>query len=207
MTANELVDTYLAHKGMRRIKGNGYDAILPFFMLDSMYQILSKDIAPIPCKQEQKLALKRWREAYNSFNQDFFRAYSQDQQDEIIDMMDAFETYINNDVLIAEVAVMNDLAQHGIPFEHQKVIASCVMCHVLAQAAQITWGAIYKNSRNISKESPHIKAILKYSSTWMNLYFAKVSDAHINPNDSEQICTAMDILCRKMVRFLKTLQR
>ena len=62
MNANELVDTYLAHKGMRRVKGEGYDAILPFFMLDSMYQILSKEISPIPCRQEQKLALKKWKE-------------------------------------------------------------------------------------------------------------------------------------------------
>lgn len=205
MTANELVDTYLAHKGMRRVKGEGYDAILPFFMLDSMYQILSKEISPIPCRQEQKLALKKWKEAYTTFNRDFFRAFNQDQQDEIIDMMDSFESYISNDLMVARVSVMKELARYEIPFEHQKIVSACMLCHVLAQAAQIIWGAIYKNPRNIAKESPYIKAILKHSNTWMNLYFAKISDAHINPNDSEQICLAMDILCKKMVKFLKTL--
>lgn len=206
MTANELVDTYLAHRGMRRVKGDGYDPILPFFMLDAMYQIMSKEIVPLKSRQEQKQALKRWQASYNAFNRDFFSAFSPDQQDEIIDLMDAFESYISNDIIVAEVAVMKQLQEYDISFEDQKVIASCMMCHVLAQASQITWGAIYKNSRNISKESPHIKAILKYSSAWMNMYFAKISDAYVNPNDSEQICTAMDILCRKMVRFLKTLQ-
>lgn len=206
MNAQNLSDAYLAHKGLRRVAGGGYDAILPFFMLDAMYQIMSKDIATVPSRQEQKLALKRWQASYNSFNRDFFSAFSQDQQDEIIDMMDSFEAFINNDIIVAEVAVMNELAKYDISFDQQKVVASCMMCHVLAQAAQITWNAIYKNSRFCPKESPHIKAILKHSSTWMNLYFAKISDAHINPNDSEQICTAMDILCKKMVKFLKTLQ-
>lgn len=205
MTANELVDTYLEHRGMRRVKGEGYDPILPFFMLDAMYQILSKEIVPIKSRQEQKQALKRWQASYTAFNRDFFSAFNQEQQDEIIDIMDAFESYVNNDIIVAEVAVMNELAKLDIPFEQQKVVASSMMCHVLAQAAQITWSAIYKNKYNVSKESPHINAILKYSSMWMNMYFSKVSNAHVNPNDSQQICDAMDALCRKMVRFLKTL--
>lgn len=191
---------------MRRVKGDGYDPILPFFMLDAMYQIMSKEIVPIKSRQEQKLALKRWQASYNAFNRDFFSAFSPDQQDEIIDLMDAFESYINNDIIVAEVAVMNELAKLNISFEHQKAVAASMMCHVLTQAAQITWGAIYKNKYNVSRESPHINAILKYSSMWMNLYFSKVSDAYVNPNDSKQICDAMDALCRKMVKFLKTLQ-
>lgn len=191
---------------MRRIQGDGYDAILPFFMLDSMYQIMSKEIAPIPCRQEQKLALKRWREAYNSFNQDFFRAFNADQRDEIIDMMDAFEAYINNDVLIARVAVINELTKYDIPFEQQKVVSSCVLCHVLAQTAQITWRAIYKNSWGEDRDNPHIRAILKNCWKWLNIYFASITDAYVNPNDSEPICTAMNILCKKMVKFLSTLK-
>lgn len=206
MKPANLVDTYLAHKGMRRVAGTGYDPILPFFMLDAMYQIMSKDIVPVESKQEQKLALKRWQMSYNAFNRDFFSAFDSDQQDKIIDIMDAFEAYINNDIIIAEVAVMDDLAKHNIPLDQQKVVASAMMCHVLTQAAHITWGAVYKNRYNVSKESPHIKAILKYSSMWMNMYFSKVSDAHIDPNDSQQICDAMDALCRKMVKFLKTIQ-
>ena len=203
MTANEIVDTYLTHKGMRRVKGDGYDPILPFFMLDAMYQIMSKEIVPVPSRHEQKLVLKRWKAAYNSFNRDFFSAFNQEQQDEIIDIMDEFQSYINNDIIVAEVAVMKQLQQYDIPFEDQKIVAASMMCHVLAQTSQIAWKAIYKNKYNVSKESPQINAIQKYASLWMNLYFAKISDAHVNPNDSEQICTAMDILCRKMVKFLK----
>lgn len=206
MTANDLVDTYLTHIGMRRVKGNGYDAILPFFMLDAMYQIMSKDIVPVPSRQEQKLALKRWQASYNSFNRDFFSAFNQEQQDAVIDIMDAFESYINNDIVVAEVSVMKQLQKYDISFEHQKVIASCMLCHVLAQTAQIAWGAIYKDKHNVSKESPHIKAILKYSSQWMNLYFASKSDAHINPNNDKQICLAVDILCKKMVNFISTIE-
>ena len=203
MTPNALVDTYLAHIGMRRVAGDGYDAIMPFFMLDAMYQILAKDISPIPCKQEQKLILKRWKGAYNSFNRDFFSAFSQEQQDEIIDMMDDFQEFINNDIIIAKVAVMNQLKPLGLTFEQQKIVASCMVCHVLAQTAQITWGAIYKNRWGEDKVNPYIKAIAKYSYEWMNMYFSKITDAYVNPNDSEPICTAMDLLCKKMVKFLK----
>lgn len=206
MTSSDLVDIYLYHLGMHRVKGDGYDAILPFFMLDAMYQIMTKEIVPIKSRHEQKLAMKRWMASYTTFNRDFFSAFDQDQQDEIIDMMDDFEAYINNDVIVAEVAVMNELAKYEIPFEEQKAVAACMVCHVLAQTSQITWGAIYKNKRGQDKENPYIKAILKYSWQWMNLYFGKISDAYINPNDSEPICTAMNILCKKMVNFLKTLQ-
>lgn len=203
MTSAELVDIYLAHMGMRRVKGTGYDPILPIFMLDAMYQIMVTDIKTVESRFEQKQALRRWNEAYNIFNQDFFSCFKKDsQRDEIIDMMDAFEAYIQNDIVIAEVAVMNEMQKYGIPFEHQKVIASCMICHILAQSALITWNAVYKHTPN-----RYIKAIIKNAYIWMNTYFNRISNAHVNPNDSDSICTAVDILCRKMVRFLSTLKK
>lgn len=202
MTSEELVDTYLAHMGMRRVKGDGYDPILPIFMLDAMYQIMTTDIMPIKGKHEQKRAYNRWKDAYNTFNLDFFSCFNVDQQCEITDMMDAFEEYIQNDIMVTEVAVMNELQTYGIPFEHQKVVASSMVCHILAQSALIAWDAVYKQLPN-----RYIKAMIKNAGLWMNLYFNKISQAHVNPNNSDTICTAVDILCRKMVRFLSTLKK
>lgn len=203
MTSSELVDIYLAHMGLRRVKGTGYDPILPVFMLDAMYQIMTTDIKTVESRFEQKRALKRWNEAYNIFNQDFFSCFKKDsQRDEIIDMMDAFEAYIQNDIIIAEVAVMNELQRYGIPFEHQKVLSSCMMCHVLAQSALVLWDTIYKGFPN-----QYIKTMIKNAGIWMNLYFSKLSQAHVDPNASDSICTAVDILCRKMVKFLSTLKK
>lgn len=202
MTSSELVDRYLGHMGLRRVKGAGYEPILPFFMLDAMYQIMSKDLKPIACKHEQKLAMKRWKEAYHAFNSDFFSVFNEDQTDEIIDMMDSFEAYIQNDIIIAEVAVMNELQKYEIVFEDQKILSSCMLCHILAQSALVAWNAVYVKTPN-----RYIKAMIKNAYIYMNQYFKKVSGAHIDPNSSETICNAVNILCRKMVRFLNTLKK
>lgn len=202
MTSVELVDIYLAHLGMRRISGKGFDPILPFFMLDTMYQIMTTEIKPVKGKFQMAQAYNRWKEAYNTFNQDFFACFDVDQQVEITDMMDAFKDYIQNDIVIAEVSVMNELQKYDIPFEHQKVLASSVMCHVLAQSAKVVWNEVYKNMPN-----SYIQAMIHNISVWMNLYFKKLSRACVDPNESKPICSAINILCRKMVRFLSTINK
>lgn len=206
MNINSIVNSWLQHKGMIRKSGSGADPILPFLMLDAMYSILQKDLRPLDNKREMKLALKRWVASYTSFNRDFFASFSPEQRDEVIDIMDDFQAFIGNDILVAKVAVMNELKQYGLTFEQQKVVAACMVCHVLTQTADIAWEAVYKNRWGEDKRNPYIKGILKHSWDWMNIYFGKITNAYVNPNDSEPICKAMSVLCNRMVKFLDKLE-
>ena len=196
MTALDLVDTYIATLGLKRLKGERASPILPFFILDAMYSILVKDLAPLEVKGQTKKALTDWLHNYGLFNRSFFRAFSQDQQDEVIDIMDSFEAYIGNDLTVTKVAVMNQLAKHGIEFEGQKILAAAVVANILAQQASIIWEEVYKRSNR------YLLAIELLSKRWMQSYFLQHFPGHINPNEDKTICTAVDILCKKIIHFL-----
>lgn len=199
MTILELVDTYLHSIGLRRLKGDSASPLLPFFILDAMYSTLTSDLMPIPVKGKTKKALSDLKHNYNLVNRQFFRAYTQEQQDEIIDIMDAFSTALANDILITKVAVMNQLKRHGVPFEEQKILASAMLCNILAQQASIVWEEVFKHTNR------YLAAIERNTKIWMQSYFIQRFPGHINPNDDEQICLAVDILCKKIIQFLEKL--
>lgn len=199
---HDITEAYITHLGLKRIKGTGADPILPFFMLDVMNTIYRKDILALPCKFEAKRSLKEWARNYHALNADFFSAFSDEQQDRVIDIMDEFEAFIGNDIIIAKVAVMNVLANAGIDLDSQDVLASCMTAHILAQSAQVLWKAVYGNHEN-----PYIKAIIHHAGRWMNLYSKGRTDMCINLNESKSIEDAVSALCRKMVKFLKNLEQ
>jgi len=196
MDIDNLVDTYIQSIGLRRKKGSSASPLLPFFILDAMYQILSKDLKPIPVKNITRKALNDWIHTYNLLNRSFFRAFNTEQQNDVIDLMDSFQESIANDIVITQVQVMNQLGKHGIPWEGQKVLASAMLCNILAQQASIVWEEVYHH--------PHksFVALERHSQRWMQSYFLQHYPGHINPNDDEQICLAVDILCKKIIQFL-----
>lgn len=201
MDANTLVDTYIKHLGLKRISGDDASPILPFFILDVMYTLYRKSIQPVPSQFEEKKAKNLWMKNYHLFNRDFFSVFSDDQQDEIIDIMDAFEEYINNDVVIVKVAVMNELSPHGLNLDDQDILASCLICDILAQSAQVIWRAVYDN------DNQYINAIMRNATRWMNLYIRKRTDALVDTNKSKQVTDAVNALCKKMVNFLHKLRK
>ena len=196
MDIDNLVDTYIATLGLKRLKGSSASPILPFFILDAMYSILAKDIVPVPVKGPTKKALTDWTHNYNLFNRSFFRAFNQDQQDEVIDIMDNFTAHIGNDITVTQVSVMNQLCKHGIAFEGQKILASAMLCNILAQQADVIWEEVYK------RHNRYIVAIERNSKIWMQSYFLQHYPGRVNPNDDKTICLAVAILCKKIVHFL-----
>lgn len=202
MTSSEMINTYLKSIGMKRIKGEGLDPLLPFIMMDSMYQIYTKEIAPLPCKHELKHIKKSGIENYNVFNRDFFRAFNVEEQGEVIDLMDDFEQFIHNDVLIAKLAIMNEMKD--LSTEDASVCASCVMCNILAQAAHIVWKKIFGKCRLLNPAGKYILGVERSSTKFMNLYHSSISMRHVDPNKSKPIVDSVDILCKKMVKWVKS---
>ena len=91
---------------------------------------------------------------------------------------------------------MNQLCKHGIAFDGQKIMASAMMCNILAQQASIIWEQVYK------RQNRYLLAIELHSKRWMQSYFLQHYPGHINPNEDKQICLAVDILCKKIIHFL-----
>lgn len=201
ITNKELVDIYMAHRGLRRLRGSEKDfsPLLPFLMLDAQKSIYDRAIKPLECAHQQKLFRKRWNTAYCNFNKDFFRCYNRDQQDAIIEKMDDYEAYIQKDMTIAKISIMNCVKDESL--ERQEILADCMLCNILAQSAQLVWGRVYKRSRGKEEESPYIRDVQKWSYEFMNAYYG-TNKPHINCNESKVVCNAVDILCQTMIKYL-----
>ncbi len=201
MTNQQMVDKYLASVKMRLVEGGGtLEPILPFFMTDVAYNMWQKDITPIPCRHELKRLKREWVIRYGLFNRRFFSAFTPDEQDEVIDKMDSFDSYIANHVMVAKIQIMNFLSD--IDTEKANQCSSLMIVNILCQAAQIVWRKVYKDSRNHDSINPEIVSLEKISSKFMNKYHDKFSDRIVNPNNSKMIVRAVDILCDKIIRWL-----
>ena len=75
MTNREITDRYLKYKGMTRTKPEslGFQPILPFYVMDVVYEIYCKYVMPLPAARELKKAKNEWRDAYNLLDRDFHR--------------------------------------------------------------------------------------------------------------------------------------
>ena len=202
MTNREIVDTYLAYKHRRRTKGEREDntlPLMPFFIMDTCYQIYCKDIKDLPCKHLMKLAKKRWADAYHKFTTDFFLAFSQDQTDYIVDMMDEFNDYIHTHIVMLKSAVM-EYFKDETSFEDKKILASLLTCNVLSQSAQHLYGEMYRK-RDMSKEiEPSIEGVRKASYDFSCYYPASKG---VDLASSDKVMNMIDVLCKKIVKFLK----
>lgn len=227
-----LVKSYISHNNMTILNGKSDDVspILPFMMMDAQYQIYIKTIVPLRVTGAAKMVKNRWVKCYTTFNKSFFACYTQDQQDAIIDRMDDFEDFIANDLMFVKVAI-SDCFNH-LDIEKQSVISDCLLCNILAQTAQITWGRVYKHmsrpamnsltsqtiagERNhlvgalgqniVLKESknPYIEGVRNCSRRFLNLWYADGKNVDIN--DSKPLNKAVNNLCRKMVIWMKNQQ-
>lgn len=198
MCIDNLVDTYIRRLGLKRMKGSCASPLLPFFVLDVMYQILRREIVPLKVSHEAKLALSGWVRSYNLLNRDFFSSFDDDQRDEVIDLMDRFTERIGNDVMVAKVSIMKQLTQYGVCSEDRKALASGMLSNVLAQQASAIWEETFK----LLPMNRYIAAIERYSKMWFQSYYKQRFSSHINPNDDATICLSVDILCKKVVKFL-----
>ena len=216
MTQREIVDTYLAYKHRKRTPGERIDntlPLMPFFIMDVCYQIYCKDIKNIPCKHMMKKAKTRWSENHHIFTNDFFRAFNQEQTDYIIDMMDEFNDYIHNYVVMMKSAVMNHISGNA-SFEDKKVLGALMTCNVLAQSAQILYGEMFRIGTKTYKArslhayitvmpkeiNPHIEAIQKASYDIACFY---PTAKGVDLTASDKVMGMINTLCKHIVNFLK----
>lgn len=198
-----LVDLYLKSKGMTKVSGrdDDFSPILPLVMMDSANTIWKEAFKTIDAKQELKKIKNAWEKSYHAFNMDYFRCYDIDQTDWITDRMDDYESYIANDVMIAKCAIMDCLPAYE-SFQRRSNIASLMLVSILTQSANIVWERIFRNAKG-ARENNYLCSCEHLSHEAMNTYYGK-NKPYINCNKDSKVCDAVDILCKKLINYIRT---
>lgn len=222
MTNSELVNKFLQHRGFSKIQGESLLPIMPYIVMDVVYNMYNKTIRPIPAKHELKRLKKTWEDAYNRFDRTFLAAFTTDEQDEIMDKMDDLEEYIANAKTIAEVQTMNCF--DFLTLEQQKVLACANVCNLLTHYAGQIWSNIYKNydlskgrrkpgyqyyeiKGKIYKEKPNLSpelcAIERASEKLMDEYYKTIGGRDVNLQACPKMKESCIALVRKVLEWLK----
>ena len=197
----EIVDVFLASKGLRRDKGNDGDIspLLPLIIMDTALQLYNKYIRPVECKREMKMYKNQWARLYHEFNMMYFRYFNDEQRDFVIDIMDEFDKHIEKHLFICHIQIMNKV--NFEPTDRQKVLASTLLISILCQAARIIYENLFQKAK-----SPMRCTILEQLDAvilkWQNLYYGEGKPA-VRVNDDKQVCLAVDVLLKNCVYFLK----
>lgn len=196
------------------MQGENLEPLMPFLLCDALYDIYNRDIAHLDLKHREQKLRSDWDRHYTMFNRPFFAAIGVENYDQITDLMDDFEQFIGNNVMILRSELM--LLIQDVPFEKRGIIVSSLLCHVLAQAAQCSYGNVYRKKKVLAKDfhgrvmyvhSPeknvHLEAISKDSYSLANSWHSAISAALLDPNKTKGIPSAVNALCRKIYRWLE----
>lgn len=201
ITNQQIVDTYLAYKGMK-LSGKIRDDVrmmMPFYLMDASYQVYCKDIKDYECKQKAKEAKTRWKESYRKFFVDFMLPFDVDQKEFITDQMDEFEDYIHTKVVILKTTVMSVFKPEAT-FEEKKILASVLTCNTLSQMAQYIFSDMYRNGWHQKKKNPLIESVTKNSYEFARHF--PVSD-NVDITASDKVNSMISTLCMEIIKFLK----
>ena len=197
----EIVDIFLASKGMKREKGNDGDIspLLPLIIMDTALQLFNKYIRPVECKREMKMYKNKWIRLYHEYNMMYFRCFNEEQRDFIIDIMDEFDEHIEKQLFICHIQIMNKV--NFEPIDRQKVLASTLLISILCQAARIIYVEFFQKAKipmRCTILDQMDAAILK----WQNLYYG-TGKPNVKVGDDKQVCLAVDVLLKYCVNFLQ----
>ena len=196
----EIVDVFLASKGMKRQKGNDGDIspLLPLIIMDTALQLFNKYIRPVECKREMKMYKNQWARLYHEFNMMYFRYFNDEQRDFVIDIMDEFDEHIEKHVFICHIQIMNKVKFETT--DRQKVLASTLLISILCQAARIIYENLFQKAK-IPMRCTILEQMDAVILKWQNLYYGTGKPA-VKVNDDKQVCLAVDVLLKNCVYFL-----
>lgn len=202
-----LLDTYLEKnnlillplKGETEVKRDGM-IFMPILLMDVMNTIYLSFIGRKKLIHNEKHISKIWDKEYIQYISSELRAFDYEQQLEMCDIMDSFSDYINNDIELFRVSVMNKFMNYDTDI--RLVIAASLACNALTQAAHI----IYKQQRNHNNR--HLEMIERWSLKFVNAYADKRLDRTNHPIDLNQfkdIGLCCKKMCKSVIDFAKSL--
>ena len=222
MTNAEMLDAFLRPRGMYMEGGCNLRILLPFFIMDAVYAIYNRSIKPIDLRSRRKerLARLRWRLAYNRFDEEFFNSFDEDQREAIMDKMDKFEEYIDNDLMVMQASVWRALCkvEPERDTEVQNIAADCFLAEMLSCAALIesqriiNWAKTIPSKKGVGFEVTRLpKAFVKaydgidevrlMINAFNNTFYQPTKD--INISNYPGISDAISQMIQKIFRFIK----
>ena len=195
MTMRSLTEKYLRRIGKRWVSGRDSDPVglMPFLILDVMYELYETKVKRLKVCHKMAQWRKRWIESYSLLNRSFFASFDEDERDLVIDAMDGMRQYLDKDLMVAKVALMDYISE--LSFEDQDAIASTMLCNILSQIAKIVWDTVYGTPER------NMEAIVKYSYEFANGLYS--GPRKVRFNDSEVVSRAVDILQRKIFEWMR----
>lgn len=202
MTTCEIVDRFMKHHGYVRVEGDSIEPILPMLMLDIVCDTYDKLVSGMTCRHKVQQAKTAWRDCYRRFNEDFFGCYTNDESILVTDRMDDFEKYVNNEVTMLKIAIMDEMPQNE-PFEVRNIVSAVMVCNILAQAAQVYWNRNYRATARRGETNVCISGLVAATHKFANEYHKTKDTANINLNESEAVVRAWDALSLRMARYIE----
>lgn len=184
-----LIDSFLKYKGYTSNKKSGNLPLLPFIMADALY-IAHDTYLKGRLKQEAKFHANKMMECYHRLNHDFFKAFSKEEQDELVEKMDSFDEYLHNDFEVFRMAVMKPIMHY--PIETREVVAALCIIKMLACHAEYVYSVIYRDGLGRYVPDQNIQGLKHHACEMFRQYSAKHGSDNINLNDVpivEQCCT------------------
>lgn len=200
MTNRDVLNAFLKgyNKSILHGSADDFSPLLPFLLLDLAWQIFKKHIGPWKLTGKAKQAKNDWLKAYDAFNKKFFSCFDADQAVYVTDKMDSLEEYIAHDLVVAESMITSQFKY--LEFDDQMRAMAVLMCGVLTEAAQVTWGNSYKDDLGKPITNAQIKRMQRDIEGIRNnvLLGGRVIDLYV----SKQTENAVTILCKKTVKWL-----
>jgi SH3-like domain-containing protein len=175
--------------------------LLPFFILDTVYQLYLKHILPLECSHDAQHWRSVWRDTYGALNREFFKAFDDDQRDAVIDRMESMEEFIAGEAERTRATTEAFLATK-IPADKVFIVSVCMVCNVLAQSASLIWQKVYRDAAGRGTVNRSIEKLAHVISKFLNSWHKPA--CYINCNEDEAVDSAVTALQARVVGWLKT---
>lgn len=199
-----LVEAYLKWNHLKLVEGGAQsgEVLYPFLLMDLQYGLWQEEVRGVECSGKMKQVRNRWRDAYGLLNRRFFSAFDEDQRDQVVDLMDEYEKWMGNSLMVVRVAVMDAIGDM-VGVKEQRVLSACQMCNILAQCAQIVFGTIFKDERRRARKSREIEEV-RIAARQFSDEYAKacgLKDVYIDLNKDKKVNAAVDAMLKKLTAF------
>lgn len=175
MTNVEILDTFLTKHNIRRKKGESLRVVMPWYIMDKVYEIYQNDIRGFEVKGKAQIMNKyrnMWKRSYDKFNLDFFGCFDVDQRDDILERFDDFHEYTGRNVMLLYYAIL-DVFQKLQPdkdLKWQETASKCFLVELMASYALKLWKDI---------TFPAIQTQIVMKGTRATKYRANIEDASV----------------------------
>lgn len=195
----KILQTYLEYYGYQVPKDNESKApLLTFLLADCVQYLHTTHIQPLKFKNQLKLYSKRLMDSWHNHNQHLMRALTNEQKSILIDCMDDFSVFLEEDMVELKNAVQEAL--HEFPQNIQETAAYLTLIVHFAACSWISWRDIYRGveNRNVKGMASNAENLFK-AYTRAFAHTEKILDL----NEFAPIREASTSLCNRFLDYIQ----